>query len=183
MIGVTASADRSAPASVASQRRPSSRVAGIQQLEFSFPRSHIRSAGWPPSARAASRARRAWACSTAGSAQSRLARSIGASPVTVRNRRAGVDPRAQGGYQFTPLMWPVKSVGMSPTPVLDAMSATTRSFASARSSTDVGSGWKSSHSRKIRSVSHPASAHRRKSASIAVASNRRHIRIAVAAGQ
>ena len=72
---------------------------------------------------------------------------------------------------------------MSPTPVLEAMSATPASFASASSSTDAGSGWKSSHSRKIRTVSHPAPAHRRKSASIAAASNRRHIRIAVAAGQ
>jgi len=80
-------------------------------------------------------------------------------------------------------MWPVKRVGMSPTPARDAIPATSRSIASACSSTETGSGWKSSQRRKIRTVLHPAAAHRWKSSLISAASNRCHIRIALDAGQ
>jgi hypothetical protein len=130
----------------ASQARAASRLGGCTQFEFSLPTSHAQSASWPASAAATSESRRAWASATSGSAyQWRSPDSTTMPPETTRKRASPSErPSAHAGIQFTPLMWPVNSVGTSDSPSSPARSATMTSRSTIARSTSSGAGWKSS---------------------------------------
>ena len=179
------SASRIADAMRASHARADARLGGMTQFELSLPRSHASSAAWPASAAAASPASSACASRTSGSVyQLRSPACTTLPPETTRKRASPSEPpSAHGGIQFTPLMWPVKSVGTSASPSSPARSATATSRSSIARSTSSGAGWKSSQVRNTRTESRPLPAMRAKSAATSPRSNSAHQRIAVRAGQ
>ncbi len=92
-------------------------------------------------------------------------------------------PSAHPGIQLTPLMWPVNRVGMRLSPASAAASATCTSRRSAPRSTLPGSGWKVSHSRKMRTESRPLAAMTARSRETSPRSKLDHHAMAVRAGQ
>src|SRR5437016_1350529 len=102
VIGALGSAWRMAPVTVPSQRRASSADAGIQQLEFSLPRSHAQRAGCPLNVVAASFAKSSWLARIAGSAAQSLGEPLTtASPLIARKRCPGLAAvKAQLGNQL-----------------------------------------------------------------------------------
>ena len=103
-----------------SQSRARSLSGGTAQFEFSFPRSHAHKAGCPASALATSPASEDCARTMdASEYQFAMRDAVTRPPETTRNRSSpACSPRAHEGIQFTPLMWPVKSVGMTESPAV-----------------------------------------------------------------
>ena len=119
-----------------SHSRAAERSGGRTQFEFSLPRSHAQSAGWPASAAAASPASHACARASPGPCTSCEALPATCPPATTRNRGSPVcAAQRPDGIQFTPLMWPVKSVGMMRHPGRSARSATATRRSSMAAST------------------------------------------------
>ncbi len=140
---------------------------GTVQLEFSLPRSHAHTAGWPESAPAAAAASRSWAATTSASEYQLRTPHPGAwtrPPDTTRKRRSpAAPPTAHGGIQFTPLMCPVNRVTISSAPASVAASAASTSRARMRLSMRLAAGCASSQRRNTLIVSIPAPAMRWKS--------------------
>jgi hypothetical protein len=168
VTSASASAPRMASVTRKSHSRARALSGGTTQFEFSFPRSNAHSALCPASAPATSRA--SVDCArTIDASEYQLARrdAVTRPPETTRNRSSlASSPRAHKGIQFTPLMWPVKSVGMTESPAVLASSRVETRRSTIVESTEVG--------RDLRRVECTPPAHRRPSRPIIDAEPKGH---------